>query len=407
MFQIEEKLSQNSQWKEVQNILKKLSNKGYQAVLAGGGVRDSLMGLKPKDFDIATSAKPQEILKLFPQAIDKWSHYGNVLIPLKTKGHVDVTSFRKEFSYTDGRHPDKIEYSSMKEDAQRRDFTINALFYDAEKNKIIDFVGGLGDLKNKTLKTVGESSKRFNEDHLRILRALRFAHQFQFSLDQKTKEALFLCSKKLNQISRERINSEILKMLGAGNIGKGLALLEDYEILKIALSLPNNAFKPAFLFWNQKFSFYQDPAYLWCIVGLPYFQEATLFKKYLENLKRPSSEVQKSMSYFKSFQVLTTSQNTVHKIKSLHPYFEQVRELHALWCKSYQIQDDHLETVIEKFYKIGKWPLPLITSSDLLKEARLFPKEKWSYFLNQAFDLQLEFPEKKKSQILKELKKKI
>ncbi len=405
MFQIEEKLSQNPQWEEVKVIIKVISSKGYQAVLVGGGVRDALLGLIPKDFDIATSAKPDEILEIFPETKKNWSKYGNTLIPFKkSQGHVDVTTFRKEISYEDGRRPSHIEYTSMEEDAKRRDLTINALFYDIEEQKILDFVNGLSDLQGKILRAVGDCKKKFEEDHLRILRTLRFSHQFQFSIEKQTKEAIPLFSHKLNKISQERITSELFKMLSTGAIGKGLKLLDQYNILQLAFHLPDNFIKDPYLFWEQKFSFYKDPSYIWLIVGLPYFQNEQNLKIYLQNLKIPSSDVKRSLSYFRSLQTLLSSSSSLaSKLKSVNSYPEKIKELSFLWCKSYNKSNHDLLNVFKKFEQMGEWPKPLVTSSDLLKEV-LFPKIKLSYFLDKAFDLQIENPKKNKEDLLRDLK---
>ncbi len=406
MFQVEENLSKNPKWLEVKEVLKGLSSQGYQVVLAGGGVRDSLLGLIPKDFDIATSAKPEEVLKVFPEAKNIWSKYGNISIPFKKfKGHVDVTTFRKELSYQDGRHPDGIEYASIEEDARRRDFTINALFYDMEQQKIIDFVDGLKDLETKTLRAVGDCKKKFEEDHLRILRALRFSHQFGFSMEQQMQEAISSSYKKLSKISQERITSELFKMLSVGEIGKGLNLLNQYHVLNLVFHLPNAFVKNPHFFWKQKFSFCSESSYIWTVVGLPYFQKEETFKFYLQQLKISSHDIKKSLSYFKSFQNLVSSSSSLaNQLKSLNPYFDKIKELSLLWCKGYQIESQSLHTLFKKFNQMGEWPKPLVTSKDLFTES-CFPKIKFSYLLDKAFDLQIENPQKSKEDILKDLKK--
>ena len=405
MFQIEEKLSQNPQWEEARKIIQRLSKANYLSVLAGGGVRDSLLGFVPKDFDIATSAKTEDILKIFPSAKKTWSKYGTTLIPFKNlRGHLDVTTFRKETAYKDGRHPDHIEYTSIEEDAQRRDFTINALFYDIEKKKIIDFVGGLKDLEDKTLRAVGDCKKKFEEDHLRILRALRFSHQFQFSIEQNTQKAISSSSQKISKISQERITSELFKMLSSGEIGKGLKLLDQYNILNLVFNLPNEFIKDPYLFWNQKFSFLKDPSYIWVIVGLPCFQNGEAFKTYLQQLKISSSDMKKSLSYFKSLQALLSSSiPMVSKLKSLNLHNLEMKEMSLLWCKSYQIPNQDLDNAFKRFKQIGEWPKPLVTSSDLLQDG-YFPKAKFSYFLDKSFDLQIEDPKKSKEDLLNDLK---
>ena len=140
---IKKQLELQANWPEVKNIIEVLSKKGFQTVVAGGAVRDALLKKIPKDLDLATSAKAEEVLKIFPSAKGEFAKYGVVFIPLKTKETLEITSFRKDVSYKDGRRPSSISYSKIEEDARRRDFTINALFYDPQKEEIIDFTGGL------------------------------------------------------------------------------------------------------------------------------------------------------------------------------------------------------------------------------------------------------------------------
>ena len=136
-------------WSEIKNIISKLSQNGFEVFIVGGAVRDMLLNKTVKDMDMATSAKPKQIIKIFPKSNPKFEKYGVVFIPLKNNHKIEITSFRQDSPYTDGRRPQSIQYSSIEEDAKRRDFTINALFYDVKKNQVIDLVNGMKDLKNK------------------------------------------------------------------------------------------------------------------------------------------------------------------------------------------------------------------------------------------------------------------
>ena len=167
MFDLIPVFKQHSNWSEVRKIIFTLKESGAKAYLAGGCVRDALLKKVPKDFDIATSAKPEEILKLFPGSNIQGKAFGVVSVSCK-KGIVEIATFRKDGPYIDGRHPKSVEFLSDKEDALRRDFTINALFYDLKTEKVIDYVDGIEDLQKKIIRTVGEPEKRFREDHLRI-----------------------------------------------------------------------------------------------------------------------------------------------------------------------------------------------------------------------------------------------
>ena len=173
-------LRKHPHWKNIKSIMSKVSSSGFDIFIVGGSIRDALLKRAIKDIDLASSAKPKQLVKIFPKAKSNFSKYGVVFIPLKNNHKIEITTFRKDSFYKDGRRPEKIKYSSIKEDAKRRDFTINALFYDPKTEEIIDLIKGLKDLKNKTIRTVGKAEKRFTEDHLRMLRALRLAHQLNF-----------------------------------------------------------------------------------------------------------------------------------------------------------------------------------------------------------------------------------
>ena len=272
--QIEAILSKNPLWGEVKEVLKRLHQKGWDAVLAGGAVRDALLGKPPKDFDVAVSALPEEVLKLFPQAQGRWKHYGVVFLPLSQKGkNLEITTFRKDQDYEDGRRPRFVKYTSLKEeDARRRDFTVNALFYDTKNHCVLDFVQGLTDLKSGVLRTVGHPQDRFEEDRLRPLRALRFAHQLEFDLEPETGKAIPVFAKRLKGVSKERLYDELLKMFFCGREGKAIKLLKEYSFFDILFPFQKKPLpEDPFLFWDQSFSFHSEPAFVWAVLGLPYF----------------------------------------------------------------------------------------------------------------------------------------
>ena len=223
--------SQHKNWQNVKKIIHTLNSSGATAYLAGGCVRDALLNQVPKDFDVATSAKPEEILRLFPNSNKQGKAFGVVAV-FYPEGHaVEIATFRKDGPYTDGRHPEYVEFLSEKEDALRRDFTVNALFYDLKKEKIIDYVGGVADLQKKIIRTVGEPEKRFQEDHLRILRAMRFSIRFHFKIDSTTKKTLLKMKGKLFLISKERIQEECFKMLKTGPFVSTLTAFKELSLL--------------------------------------------------------------------------------------------------------------------------------------------------------------------------------
>ena len=231
-------------FQSVQKVYFELDRAGYEVYLAGGCVRDGLLKRVPNDFDIATNATPDEVQKVFAKSLDVGKQFG-VIVVLIDGEQVEVATFRNDGVYTDGRRPEKIEFSSAKEDALRRDFTINALFYDLKSEKIIDYVGGVSDLHRKTIRAVGEPLRRFEEDHLRILRAIRFSSQLGFEIEKNTLNAVLAMSPMITKVSRERIQIEIEKTFLGPHWLKALGYLFDANVFKVLfkdLNLLQNEF---------------------------------------------------------------------------------------------------------------------------------------------------------------------
>lgn len=198
--------------KSVNIIIRVLEDNGYEAYAVGGCVRDALLGLKPNDWDITTSAMPEDVKRLFRKTIDTGIEHGTVTVLIEGVGY-EVTTYRIDGEYTDGRHPENVEFTgNLIEDLKRRDFTINAMAYN-DRVGIVDEFDGVGDLKRKQIKCVGNPTDRFNEDALRILRAVRFAAVLDFDIDINTKEAVNKLSGNLQKISKERIQAEMEKLL--------------------------------------------------------------------------------------------------------------------------------------------------------------------------------------------------
>lgn len=206
------------------DVARRLADAGFEALFAGGCVRDRLLGKEPKDYDVATSATPSQVLKLFPGANEVGAHFGVVIV--KQRGvHIEVATFRTDGSYRDGRRPETVEFSTPPEDAKRRDFTVNGLFENPFTGEVIDHVGGLADLKTKTLRAIGEPSERFGEDALRLLRAARFATVLEFEIESATWQAIADHADDLEKISPERIREEFSKLIAAPDRSRGLNLL--------------------------------------------------------------------------------------------------------------------------------------------------------------------------------------
>ncbi|MBQ9087531.1 MAG: CCA tRNA nucleotidyltransferase [Lentisphaeria bacterium] len=213
-------------------IADKLIAAGFQTALVGGSVRDLLLSRTPSDFDLVTVARPEEITKVFPDAKLVGASFGVVII--RYDGiDVEVASARSERSYMDGRHPEEVSYTrDLAQDALRRDFTVNALMYDFAQKKVLDFTGGVADLKRGILRTVGDPGERFREDYLRILRAVRFAAKLGFVLDDDLAEALRSHAPQVAELSCERIFSELDSMLTGRDPERAIRLLEELGILK-------------------------------------------------------------------------------------------------------------------------------------------------------------------------------
>jgi len=212
-------------------VIKRLSSNGYLALLAGGCVRDMLLGRAASDYDVATNARPDEVIKLFRRTLKVGAKFG-VVIVLTQGRQVEVATFRTEGGYADGRHPDTVEFAIAAEDAGRRDFTINGMFYDAMKERVIDYVGGQKDLKSQIIRTIGKAEERFGEDYLRMLRAVRFSTQLGFKIESKTWSAIRKNAKKITKISGERIAIEIESMLVNPNRSIGASMLAESGLAK-------------------------------------------------------------------------------------------------------------------------------------------------------------------------------
>ncbi len=215
-------------------IVKRLRDEGYESYLAGGCVRDMLLGKTPQDYDISTNAKPDEIAKIFPKTIPVGAQFGVLLVMIESEAF-EVASFRHDGPYLDGRRPTHVRYGSLQEDILRRDFTINGMVYDPITGQIIDLVGGREDLERKLVRAIGNPRSRFEEDRLRMVRAVRFAASLDFTIESETFDAIRELAPTVKQISWERIGEEITRILTEGGAKRGFELLDWTGLLKILL----------------------------------------------------------------------------------------------------------------------------------------------------------------------------
>jgi len=212
-------------------VVRKLKSAGHQAYFVGGCVRDVLLGVEPQDYDIATSARPDEIVALFPGSGLVGAHFGVVLVR-QDNAQVEVATFRSDHAYVDGRHPAGVTFETdPRQDVLRRDFTINALLLDPDRHEVLDFVGGQDDLRNRVIRAIGDPEARFREDHLRMLRAVRFAARLDYSIDDHTLSAIQRLHHSIQSVSAERVRDELVRILVEGGARHGLELLDQAGLL--------------------------------------------------------------------------------------------------------------------------------------------------------------------------------
>jgi putative nucleotidyltransferase with HDIG domain len=228
------------------SIIQKLRQHGFQAYLVGGCVRDLLLKRGPADYDVATSATPNEVMEIFPDTYAVGAQFGVVLVPLP-QGHrtdgveslaaktqaVEVATFRSDLSYSDGRRPDQVRFSKdPREDVARRDFTINGMMLDPVSGEVLDFVGARKDLEQKLIRTIGDPEQRFSEDKLRMLRAIRFAARFEYEIEPETLLAIRRLAREIQVVSHERVRDELTKMLTEGHARRAFLLLDESGLLR-------------------------------------------------------------------------------------------------------------------------------------------------------------------------------
>ncbi|MGA8597164.1 MAG: CCA tRNA nucleotidyltransferase [Bryobacteraceae bacterium] len=217
-------------------IIHFLQSKGHKAYLVGGCVRDRLLGQNPKDYDVATDAKPNQILSYYPESDRVGAQFGVVLVRGPEGAQVEVATFRSDRGYTDGRRPDQVEFESdPKQDVIRRDFTINALLENPVTGEVLDYVGGQEDLRNGVIRAIGIPELRFREDHLRMVRAIRFAARLNFEIEPATLEAIRALASLAQDVAGERVRGELIRILTEGHARRGMELLDESGLLRVLL----------------------------------------------------------------------------------------------------------------------------------------------------------------------------
>lgn len=223
--------AENTHEQAADNIIRRLQSDGHRAFRVGGAVRDRLLGRRPEEVDVATDAVPNKVKKIFPHSYAVGESFGVIVVHTPEGVDVEVAAFREEDSYADGRHPGEIRFSTPEKDAGRRDFTVNSLFYDPVKSQVLDFVNGRKDLDNGVIRAIGDPEVRFAEDHLRILRAVRFAAGLKFRLDPPTARACKKHAGQLANISAERVYAEFTRMLNSTTAAVAFCMMRRLGIL--------------------------------------------------------------------------------------------------------------------------------------------------------------------------------
>ncbi len=228
------KSSKSALRKAADEVAAKLAKAGFEAVFAGGCVRDMLTGREPRDFDIATSATPQSVQELFPKTFAVGAQFG-VVVVLHAGHQFEVATYRVDSDYSDGRHPDAVEFGDARADVMRRDFTINGMLYDPKKDKVVDYVDGQKDLKKKVVRCIGEPEHRLAEDKLRMLRAVRFSSRLGFEIEPATREAILRLAPQITVVSQERIKTELELILTSAAAVRGIIEMRDLGLLRPVL----------------------------------------------------------------------------------------------------------------------------------------------------------------------------
>jgi poly(A) polymerase len=414
--------------KVAREVAARLREQGHIAYFAGGCVRDMVRGLVPKDYDIATDARPEGVQTLFPRTFAVGAHFG-VIIVLENGFQFEVATFRSDDAYIDGRHPSAVRFSSPKEDAQRRDFTINGMFYDPVAENVIDFVDGCADIDAKLVRAIGDPAQRFTEDRLRMLRAVRFGTTLGYQIDKTTWEALMANAPSINQISAERIRDELSRIFVSPNRVRGWDLLDSSGLMRAILPeldamkgvLQPEQFHPeGDVFVHTRLMLHLLPekvpvplvfAVLFHDVAKPVtamvdatgrirFNDhdrigAQMTEAIMRRLRFSSAEIEATVEMVRQHMVFKDAPNMrVAKLKRFmaRPTFDEELELHRVDCESSHRMLDNYEFLQRKREEFANEPIippPLVRGDDLIALG-LKPGPKFGEILEAVETRQLE-----------------
>jgi poly(A) polymerase len=414
--------------KVAREVAARLHQSGHIAYFAGGCVRDTVRGLTPKDYDIVTDARPETVQRLFPQTVAVGAHFG-VIIVLENGFQFEVATFRSDDAYIDGRHPSTVHFSSPKEDAQRRDFTINGMFYDPVAEEVIDFVGGHADIDAKLVRAIGDPAQRFAEDRLRMLRAVRFATALNYEIDKTTWDALVTNAPSINQISAERIRDELVRIFLSPNRVRGWDLLDSSGLMRAILPeleamkgvLQPEQFHPeGDVFVHTRLMLQLLPetvsvplvfAVLFHDVAKPVTATvdqtgrirfnahdrigAEMTEAIMRRLRFSGAEIDATVEMVRQHMVFKDAPNMrVAKLKRFmsRPTFDEELELHRVDCESSHRMLDNYEFLLRKRKEFANEPIippPLVRGDDLIALG-LEPGPKFGEILEAVETRQLE-----------------
>ncbi|MDP9291789.1 MAG: CCA tRNA nucleotidyltransferase, partial [Verrucomicrobiota bacterium] len=424
-------------------LVERLQRAGFEALYAGGCVRDALRGATPADYDIATSARPEQVQALFARTVAVGAQFG-VICVMDSATEFQVATFRSDHGYIDGRHPTAVTFSSPREDAERRDFTVNGMFFDPLKNEVIDFVGGRADLEAKILRAIGNASDRFREDRLRMLRAVRLATTLEFQIEEKTWAAIRANASEIKAVSAERIREEIVRTLLSPQRLRGFDLLDTSglldEILPEMTALKGCEQPPAFhpegdVFVHTRKMIELLPAeaslplvfaVLFHDIGKPatyvYDEKdqrirfsghdkvgAQMTESIMKRLRFSGDEIRATVEAVESHMIFKDVQNMrVARLKRFmaREHFDDELALHKLDCESSHGMIDNYKFLLEKRDEFAREPIippPLITGHDVLSLGHK-PGPIVGEILNAAETLQLEGALQNREQALEWLK---
>lgn len=410
-------------------IIKQLKAAGHEAYWAGGCVRDILMGIKPKDYDIVTSAKPDEIEDILEKTIPIGKEFG-VILALQDGHEYEVATFRSDSGYSDGRRPDAVEFTNIEEDAKRRDFTINAMYYDPLEDKVLDFQGGQKDIEAGLVRFVGDPETRVLEDHLRVLRAVRFKNTFDFQYHPDTYKAVKKHADKINGIANERIQNELNKMIIDKKRAEAFEDMEDLGLLQIllpeiqamkGLAQPADYHKEGDVFDHTMQAIASIPegeplSIYWAVllhdvgkINTFTLEERIRFDGHAEESKVLSAEILKRLRFGKTFikkiQWLVEHHMSVFNVLDmpkatrmkwfLKPYFLELLDLNKYDILGTTPSDLSTHDEVYNLYhkEVSELPdeLPkLLSGEDIMKEKGIKPGPEIGMILEELEDLQLE-----------------